>query len=169
MSTTPPDRSSGGNRLPPTVSTIASPIDATEANLSSIPIPQVIEPEESTELQFPRSEDLLRVPKELKLFHKSPFSDAKVEGASLESARANKGFFLTRDLRIVLQVLEAWIEDPDTSRTLWPKVEREMIKKLQLVAEILADWHHSVEAGEAFRIARRSNIRGNFTELEANF
>lgn len=58
---------------------------------------------------------------------------------------------------MVLQVLEAWIEDPDTTGTLWPELEREMIKSLRLVVDVLADWHHSVESGEPFWMARRGN------------
>jgi hypothetical protein len=65
--------------------------------------------------------------------------------------------FLIRDLQTVLQVLEAWVEDPDTSGMLWPKLERGMTKNLQLALQTLADWHQSVEADEPFWVAVRGN------------
>jgi hypothetical protein len=110
------------------------------------PIPQLIEPTESAEL---------KVPKESRRFRQSPFVNQDNNITMVTPYEAKKGTLLTRDLGMVLQVLEAWILDLDTSGTLFSHRERDMIKNLQLVVKILSDWHLSVEAGEPFWKARR--------------
>ena len=117
--------------------------------------PQVIEPDGNHNLM---NGTFLSVPSNKPKQLPSPFLDKGhlYRGPGLSQQR--KGTLLSRDLRMILQVLEAWITEPDTSGTLWPRIEKDLIQNLRLVVDILAEWHLSVGAGEPFWMARRGII-----------